>query len=303
MANPLDTLIDPDAEVRLLGDGFEASEGPVWNGGEGCLYFSDIPADVRWRWSEAEGMVEAMHPNFKGNGLVYDAEGNLLVCEQVTSSVARYRPTGERDVLAFHLGGKYLNSPNDIVTRGADRMIYFTDPDYGRWNDWIGIKREGQLGYRGVMRVGADGGDVELMVAMDEFDEPNGLCFSPDESLLYVNDSGRGHIKVFDIAPDGSLSGGRMFFEGIGTGDPNAESLDGMKCDEHGNVWVTGPGGIWIIDPASAKLGVVPVPDRTLNLTWGGPEWRTLFITCLNSVHTVETRVVSAPLPYHGAWS
>ena len=200
---------------------------------------------------------------------------------------------------------KYLNSPNDIVAR-SDGSIYFTDPDYGRWNDWIGIKREPELGFKAVLRIASDGttGEARPVVAADEFDQPNGLCFSPDESLLYVNDSPRAHIKVFEVEPDGSLSRGRVFHEGIGGGFKedddldqeaahrelhDAGAVDGMKCDELGNVWVTGPGGVWIISPEGVHLGVLRAPEVVGNLTWGGADLRSLFLMTSTTVHVVST--------------
>src|SRR5262249_5513920 len=173
----LDALIDPDPELTCLGSGYEFAEGPVWVAAERCLYFSDIPGDTRWRWSESGGMGIAARPTFKGNGMALDNEGNLLVCEQVSSCLVRFGRGGGRELVAFHYRGKYLNSPNDVVTRGADGSIYFTDPDYGRWNDWIGQERSrDQLGFRGLYRVPPEGGDLELVLDEGEFDQPNGLC-------------------------------------------------------------------------------------------------------------------------------
>ncbi len=188
-------------------------------------------------------------PTFKGNGMAFDNDGHLLVCEQVSSCLVRFRD-GKRELVAHHYEGTYLNSPNDVVTRGLDGSIYFTDPDYGRWNDWIGQERtQNGVGYNALFRVPPGGGELELVVAEDEFDQPNGLCFSPDESLLYVNDSGNLTVKVFDVAPDGSLGPARVIAEGVGLGGAGAGNCDGMECDEHGNVWVTGPGGVWVLTP------------------------------------------------------
>jgi gluconolactonase len=309
-------LVDPDAQLTRIGSGYQFSEGPVWSPREQCLYFSDIPGDARWRWTEADGMTLHARPTFKGNGLALDAEGNILSCEQVTSCVARLRPDGSRDLVAFHYGGRYLNSPNDIVTRRADGGIYFTDPDYGRWNDWIGQERSRELGFRGIYRAPhASDGEAQLLVAEDEFDQPNGLCFSPDEAILYVNDSGRAHVKAFDVAVDGSLSNGRIFFEGIGLSFNEEDSeaikeakhqevhdagaVDGMKCDERGNVWVTGPGGVWVISPEAQKLGVVRSPEVVGNLTWGGEDLHTLFLMTSTTAHSVRTLVGPAPLVQH----
>src|SRR5262249_10977928 len=134
----LDALIDPDPELTCLGSGYEFAEGPVWVAAERCLYFSDIPGDTRWRWSESGGMEIAARPTFKGNGMALDNEGNLLVCEQVSSCLVRFGRGGGRELVAFHYRGKYLNSPNDVVTRGADGSIYVAGPDPGPWTAGLG---------------------------------------------------------------------------------------------------------------------------------------------------------------------
>jgi gluconolactonase len=310
-------LVEPGAELTQIGSGYQFSEGPVWSPREQALYFSDIPGDARWRWTEADGMTLDARPTFKGNGLALDRDGNILSCEQVTSCVSRLRPDGSRDIVAFHYGGKYLNSPNDIVTRAADGSIYFTDPDYGRWNDWIGQERSRELGFRAIYRVPHDSdGEAQLLVDEEEFDQPNGLCFSPDESILYVNDSSRAHIKAFDVAADGTLSGGRTFFANVGIGFSaedsealkeakhqevhDAGAVDGMKCDERGNVWVTGPGGVWVISPGGERLGVIRAPEVVGNLTWGGADLHTLFLMTSTTAHSLRTLVGPAPLVQHG---
>jgi gluconolactonase len=220
------------------------------------------------------------------------------VCESDTSLVSRFTPDGRREVVAAHFGGAELNSPNDIVTR-SDDSIYFTDPNYGRWNDRIGIERDPELDFQGVFRCTREGGDLQLLAPRDEFEQPNGLCFSPDESLLYVNDSPRCHIKVFDVAGDGSLGPSRLFFEGLGTGEVGASTPDGMKCDEHGNIWASGPEGIWVIDPVGGHLGTIPAPEFPGNLAWGGSDLKTLFVCSSTTVFAVRTKVASAPLPCH----
>ncbi len=216
-ADELEQLIDPDSEVERLATGFTFTEGPIWNAGGEFLLFSDMPGDVRRRWSEADGVHEVMRPANKCNGMVYDADGNLLVCEHVTSSLVRERPDGTRETLASHFRGKELNSPNDVVTR-SDGTIYFSDPWYGRM-PVFGVERERELGFQGVYRIAPGGGELELAVAEDEFEMPNGLCFSPDESLLYINDTPRALIKVYDVAADGTIANPRLFFDGIGNGD------------------------------------------------------------------------------------
>jgi len=294
----LSDLIDLDAARAELGSGYEFTEGPAWSVREQALIFSDVPGNARYRWADDGPPALIASPTAKGNGMVYERSGDYLVCESDTSVVSRFTPAGERTVVASHFEGAELNSPNDIVTR-ADDSIYFTDPNYGRWNDRFGIARESDLDFQGVFRCEADGSNLQLVVPRDEFEQPNGLCFSPDESLLYVNDSPRCHVKVFDVASDGSLGDGRVFFEGLGTGAVGASTPDGMKCDELGNVWAGGPDGIWVIDPAGRLLGIVPMPEFPGNLAWGGSDLKTLFVCSSTTVIAVPTKVASAPLPCH----
>jgi gluconolactonase len=252
--------------------------------------------DARWRWTTERGAERIAHPTFKGNGMCLDRDGHLLVCEQVSSCLVRIRES-RRELVAFHYGGRYLNSPNDVVVRRADGSIYFTDPPYGRMYPGGGSVRSRDLDFAGVFRVPAAGGDLQLAVARDEFVGPNGLCFSPDERILYVNDSDNYLVKAFDVNADGSLSAGRVLLDGIGTGMHSDGFPDGMECDEHGNIWVTGPGGVWVIGSSGDRLGVLSTPETCTSLTWGGERLRTLFLTTTTTLHAVETAVGPAPLP------
>lgn len=296
-SDALAELIDPGAEVERVATGFMFTEGPIWNKQEKYLLFSDMPGDVRRRFSERDGVEEVMKPSNKGNGMVYDAAGNLLICEHVTSSLVRERPDGTRETIASHYRGKELNSPNDVVTR-SDGTIYFSDPTYGRVPGF-GLEREQDLSFQGVYRIAPGGGEPELVAAEDEFEQPNGLCFSPDESLLYINDSPRALIRVYDVRADGTLANGRLFFGGIGRGVIEEGIPDGMKCDERGNIWVTGPGGVWVISKEAEHLGVVGVPENVGNLAWAEDDWKTLYMPSSTSLYRVRTKVASAPLPYH----
>ena len=284
-------LVQPGLGVERLATGFTFTEGPIWHPVQQVLYFSDMPADVRRSVTLDGTVTEVLKPARKCNGMTLDSELNLIVCEHVSSSLVRERGDGQRETLAYHWQNEYLNSPNDVCVR-TDGAIYFTDPWYGR-QPFYGVERARELGWQGVFRVPPGGGqdDLELVVAQDEFEMPNGLCFSPDESLLYVNDTARAHIKVFDVLPDGGLAHGRMFFEGIGGPGFEAGLPDGMKCDERGNVWVTGPGGIWVISPGAEHLGLVRVPEVIGNLAWGGPDWKTLFIAASTSIYRLRTSV------------
>jgi len=298
----LTELVDPGVEVEQLGAGFTFTEGPIWHPTEHFLLFSDMPGDVRRKWTPDGGVEEVMRPSFKCNGMTYDADLNLLVCEHVTSSLIRERRDGVRENLAYHWQGKYLNSPNDVCVR-SDGSIYFTDPWFGRYPGF-GIERARELGWQGVFRVPPGGGqaELELVVAEDEFDMPNGLCFSPDESLLYINDTTHAHIKVFDAAADGSLSNGRLFAENIGDGDLAKGGLvDGMKLDERGNIWVTGPSGIWVFSSGGEHLGVVEIPESVGNLHWGGPEWKWMFVPASTSLYRFETKVAGRREPFMNA--
>ena len=291
-------LIDPDAELEQLADGFIFAEGPAWNDVDQELIFHDIPGDARWRWTDERGLELVESPDFKGNGAVFEPGGGLLVCEQVTSSLVRIRPDGAREIPAFHFEGKYLNSPNDVITR-SDGSIYFTDPNYGRWPVAVGVGRECELDFQGVYRVPPGGGPVELVVARDEFEQPNGLCFSPDESVIYIND--RTNLKAFDVASDGSLVNGRVIGEDMGSEEIAGGNPDGMKTDELGNVWCTARHGIWIFAPDGELLGILPTPEVSGNLVWGGPDLRTLYITMTTKLVRIETKVASCRLPYHRA--
>ena len=291
-------LVDENVEIEQLGTGFTFTEGPIWNPSGAFLLFSDMPGDTRRRWDEQNGVQTVVSPSNKGNGMTLDADGRLLVCEHTTSSVVRMDPDGTdtgREVLASHYQGKELNSPNDVVVK-SDGSIYFTDPTYGRWPGF-GVERECELDFRGVYRIPPGGGDTQLLV--DDFGEPNGLCFSPDESLLYINDTPGAHIRVFDVQSDGTIANGRMFADPVGVYDLEKGGLvDGMKCDERGNVWVTALEGVWVYAPDGEHLGVVRIPESVGNLTFGGPDWNWLFVPATTSLYRVKTKVAGRREPY-----
>ncbi len=285
--------IDLWAPVRQLGTGFQFSEGPIWHPREQHLLFSDMPGDVRRRWNKS-GVSEVMRPANKCNGMTYDGELNLIVCEHATSSVVRERPDGAREVLASHFEGMELNSPNDVVVK-SDGAIYFSDPWYGRM-PVFGVERPRQLGFQGVYRIPPGGGPPELLVDRYLFDQPNGLCFCPTEDRLFVNDTVQHNIRVFPMLPDGRLGPGRVFASGIVGPEPGVP--DGMKCDAQGNVWVCGPGGVWVYTIKGELIGKLRVPELVGNLTWGGPDWRTLFLTATHSLYAVETKIGPRREPY-----
>ncbi|MEA2304675.1 MAG: gluconolactonase [Solirubrobacteraceae bacterium] len=290
-------LVAEDAELEQLGTGFTFTEGPIWNP-DGFFLFSDMPGDTRRRWDERSGVTVAAAPSNKGNGMTLDADGRLIVCEHVTSSVVRMDPDGTgsgREVLASHYEGKELNSPNDVIV-ADDGTIYFTDPTYGRMPGF-GIEREQELSFQGVYRIAPGGGDPELLA--DDFDQPNGLCFSPDRSTMYINDTNKAHIRAFDVGADGRLSGSRVLADGIGTASLELGDLvDGMKCDERGNVWVTGPGGVVVFSPEGDELGTIDVPESVGNIGWGGPDWNWLFIPASTSLYRIQCKVAGDRVSY-----
>jgi len=290
----LRVLVDENAEVEQIATGFTFTEGPIWMA-DGSLHFSDMPGDKRRRWHPEEGVTVLRDPSNKCNGMTRDNDGNLIVCEHVTSSVVRESPHGTRETLATHWGDKELNSPNDVIV-ARDGSIIFTDPTYGRMPGF-GLEREQELDFQGVYRIPAGGGDLQLLV--DDFAQPNGLCFSTDESLLYVNDTDRAHIRVFDVGADHQLSNGRAFAENIGTASiPKGDLVDGMKLDELGNVYVTGPEGVLVFSPEGEHLGTIKVPEPVGNLNWGDDDWQTLYIPASTSVYCVRMKVAGNRLGY-----
>ena len=282
-------LIDPDAELAQLGTGCEFTEGPVWHAEGKFLLFSDIPANQMKKWTAEEGITNFRVPSGKSNGLTYDKQGRLVTCEHANRRVSRTEADGTVVTIASHYEGKRLNSPNDVVVK-SDGSIYFSDPPYGLTADY-GVEGEQDLDFQGVYRLSPDGQTLTLLI--DDFDRPNGLCFSPDESILYIDDTERMHIRAFDVQSDGTIANGRIFAEEDGEdGVP-----DGMKIDARGNIYLTGPGGIWIFDTSGEHLGVLQTPERAANLGWGGDDWRTLFITASTSLYSIECKVSGIPVP------
>ncbi len=282
------SVVGGDVDFQRIGTGFLFTEGPLWHPHQEFLLFSDIPGDRIRRWSQGDGVTAFRSPSHMANGLTYDREGRLIACEHATCRVTRTEPDGALTILASRFDGKQLNSPNDVVVRG-DGSVYFTDPPYGRV-EFYGIPRPQELPFQGVYRIEPDGRTLRLLV--DDFDRPNGLCFSLDERRLFVNDTARQHIRVFDVQGDGSLAHGRVWAETVGEG-PGAP--DGMKIDSEGNLYCCGPGGIHVFDPDATCLGVIRVPEYTANFAWGDGDLRSLFITASTSVYRIRLRVPGRP--------
>jgi gluconolactonase len=280
----LGAIITPDAVLEKLATGFAFTEGPIWHHRERHLTFSDMPGDHMRRWTADSGITTFRQPSNKANGNAYDRTGRIVTCEHATSRVTRTEADGSITVLASHYDGKELNSPNDIVVK-SDGAIYFTDPTYGRL-EYFGVPRDAELDFQGVYRI--DHTDDTLTLLADDFAQPNGLCFTPDERRLFVNDTDRGHIRVFDVGDDGKLSGGEVWADVVGEGDG---APDGLKVDAHGNVYCCGPGGIHIFAPDRTCLGVIKVPEVSANFCWGGPDMRSFFITASSSLYRIEVKV------------
>ena len=271
------------SRLERIATGFFFVEGPSWSQSESCLYFSDIVGNAMYRWTEQQGATVFRKPSNKANGTTWDQSGGFLVCEHSTSRLIRIDRDGAIQVLASHYGGRELNSPNDVVVK-SNGDIYFTDPASGR-SARYGVERPQQLDFQGVFRLCTDG---RLELLADDFILPNGLCFSPDESLLYVNDTREQHIRVFEVRDDGTLSGGSAWAE---TGGAAPGVADGMKVDSEGHVYSCGSGGIHVFRPDSTRLGVIETPEVAANFTWGGPDLTHMYITATQSLYRLQVRI------------
>ena len=284
-------VVDEGLQLETLQDGFQFTEGPIWHPTEKHLTFSDIPGNRMHRWSEGAGVSIYREPSNLANGNTYDLQGRILTCEHGTSRVTREEPSGETTIVASHYEGKELNSPNDIVVR-SNGDIFFTDPTFGRGEGVGGMARELELDFRGVYKV--DGNTGELVLLSTDFEQPNGLAFSVDESTLYVADTPAMHIREFSIDGDGALSGGGIFAKstGVGFGAP-----DGLKVATTGHVFCAGPGGVHIFHPDDGEcLGVIQTPAFCANFTWGGDDFLTFFLTSSNCLYRTHVKVPGAPL-------
>jgi gluconolactonase len=280
-------IVPEGAKVERLGTGFQFTEGPVWNVKGGYLLFSDIPANRIKKWTPKDGISDFRFPSGKSNGLTFDRRGRLIACEHANRRVSRTEEDGTIVTIASHYKGKKLNSPNDVVVK-SDGSVYFTDPPYGL-NPTFGTFEEQELTFYGVYRVSPNGDNLSLLI---DDSVPNGLAFSPDESLLYVADTEMNHIRVFNVNDNGKTTNGRIFAEI--SGEPLAP--DGMKVDSEGNVYVTGKGGIWVLNLEGRRLGIITVPELPANLCWGDREWKTLYITARTSIYRVHLNIAGIPV-------
>ena len=282
----------PTVKLEKLSSGMLWTEGPVYFPLGDFLLWSDIPNNKMWQWSEPVGArVFREHSNYS-NGNTRDREGRLVSCEHLTRRVTRTEHDGSITVLADSFQGKRLNSPNDVVVR-SDGTIWFTDPPYGILSDFEGAKAEQEQAGCFVFRL--DPADGSLRVVADDFDKPNGLAFSPDESQLYVSDTGFSHsqdgprhIRVFDVADGCRLGNGRVFAE------INNGVSDGFRLDVEGNVWTSSGGGVLCYAPQGDLLGEIPIAEKVSNLTFGGAKNNRLFITATTSVYAIYVAVKGA---------
>ena len=297
----LDAVVSADAKLEKLAGGFLFTEGPVWVPASattsGYLLFSDPNANTIYRWSP-EGQVSVFRTKsgYSGfnvgeyhqpgsNGLTLDSRGRLTINQHGNRRVIRVEPRGNISVLADRYDGKRLNSPNDLVYR-SDGALYVTDPPFGLPKVFDDPRKE--LPYSGVYCVK----DGAVTLVSTDLDAPNGLAFSPDEKTLYVNNwnEKRKVILRYDVKPDCTLTSGRLFFDM--TDAPGSDALDGLKVDQKGNVYSTGPGGIWIISPEGKQLGLIKGPEDPHNMAWGDDDGKTLYITALTGIYRIKMNVV-----------
>jgi len=292
LAPELDAIVSTSEPILQLGTGFGVggnTEGPVWWKEGGYLLFSEIGKDRRLKYTPGQGVTVARENTNGANGLTRDPQGRLVICEGWTRRVTREESDGSFTVLANSFQGRRLNKPNDIVVK-SDGAIYFTDP----WNI-APPPDEWDLTFNGVYRLSPDRGTLSLLI--NHFVIPNGLAFSPDESVLYINDSRRRLIAAFDVLPNGMLARQteRVFADLSG---PEPGGPDGMKVDTAGNVYCGGAGGIWIIDPKGRKLGrIVHGEPNTTNIAFGGDDWKTLYFTTRSTLGSVKLKIAGMPVP------
>ena len=303
----LDAIVPAGAHLEKLAGNFGFLEGPVWvhHGNEGYLLFSDIPANVIDKWSpdgkvsvfleksgftgtDASDVGMEITNGFKtvtligSNAITLDREGRIVFCQHGNRAIVRLEENGQRTVLASRYEGKRLNSPNDLVYK-SDGSLYFTDPPAGLRGGDKDPKKE--LPFDGVYRL-ADG---KLQLLSKDFTRPNGLAFSPGEKYLYVDDTAKKTITRFEMQPDGGVANGQVIIDMTADTAPGAP--DGMKVDREGNIYCTGPGGIWIISPEGKHLGTIKVPEIPANLAWGDSDGRTLYIMARTGLYRIRLNV------------
>lgn len=281
--------VDGDSVVEVLYIGCRWAEGPAYFPAGRYLVFSDIPNDRMLRWDETTGEVGVFRsPAGYANGHTVDRQGRLISCEQGNRRVTRTEHDGSITVLADRYQGKRFNSPNDVVER-ADGSVWFTDPSYGIDTDYEGNQADSEIGACHVYRVDPASGEVRIVA--DDFVRPNGLAFSLDEQQLYIVDTRRKHLRRFDVADDGTLTGGAVFAE------RDAGSFDGVRLDTAGRVWVAAHEGLHCFDPDGTLIGKLRLPESVSNLTFGGRKRNHLYVTATTSLYSLRVNINGAVYP------
>lgn len=282
----LSRILPEPPRLEQVATGFRFTEGPLWDPRTDSLLFSDIPANRIYRWADGRDLEVFRDPSGKSNGLTWSPEGHLVACEHLNRRVSVTLPHGTVRPVVETYRGRRLNSPNDLLYR-SDGLLYFSDPPYGIQSAEFGAIADREQSCNGLFLLSP--GEAEPTLLCEDFDRPNGLAFSPDERRLYVADTPRYQVRVFDVAGDGSLSGGAVFAqfrEEEGAGRP-----DGMKVDEEGNLYTTGPGGLWIVAADGTLLGQLRFPEKTANCAWGEADRRSLFVTASTSVYRLRLQI------------
>jgi len=294
----IDAIVPPNPKIFKLAEGFKFTEGPVWDRKGGFLLFSDPNNNTIYKYSpEGNGQL-AVFRNKSGyegadiaeygqpgsNGLTFDPQGRLTIDQHGNHRVVRVEPDGQLTVLADKFEGKRLNSPNDLVYR-SDGTLYFTDPPFGLPKFFNDPRKE--LPFSGVFVVK----DGKLQLVTKDFTGPNGIAFSPDEKYLYVGDwdEKKKVVMCYEVEPDGSLKNGKLFFDM--TKAPGEDALDGMKVDKAGNLYVSGPGGLWILSPQGKHLGTIIPPKHPHNFAWGDADGKTLYLCAKSGLYRMRLNV------------
>ena len=271
-------IVGTGAELEIVATDVSFGEGPVWNRRTGELFYVSIVGDAICKYKPGVGRSIVMQPSYKADGMTFDTEGRLVVAGWARRSVWRMEHDGSVKTLCAEYEGQKLNTPNDIVCK-SDGAIYFTDPSGALYNvEMHGEDLQRYMDYHGVFRIGPDG---KTTLVVKDFTYPNGLAFSPDEKILYINDTRDYLIKAYDVKADGSLANGRVFAKVTGD-EPGV--ADGMKCDVEGNVYCTGPGGVHVWTPNGEFLGRIRIPGHCTNFGWGDADWRGMYFTTYDSV-------------------